>query len=704
MDHWVGDDSDEIDKWLATVSEDVLMGRVQQPDPPPPQSAPKRVVTKQAPPPIFDSSVKTSPSFFAPFPGSSNQNKGAHFINRPDSSKGKTMTTTGKRLATEVKSFDSKEGSDSQQEDPETLEKMFDAIIEESDVGLDQHQCSIVQAAKRGRNCFLTGQAGTGKSRVLKVMTKEFAKDDRVTYMLAHNGVAAANINGMTIHAYCGISGTSKPPYSVKSPDVVDRIRGTQVLIIDEISTVDNHMLSGLDLLFRQLKKNMSAPFGGIQIIACGDFAQLKPIDDSKKQKTFLRNARRKGEDVSDYAGQPGRDAEAIAQFSEYLESAEEEVTYCFMSKAWKYICQEIFMLTNIYRQSDPRYLKVLSEIRAGSIGADTREVLTSRMVCNVDIPGHDYSEGFFLPEEYVMLYSRRADVDEYNQKRMKAIRSDLGWNYKALDRAANPKLAFLLNNFQVPEQILIKVGSRVMLKKNMHFGKGLVNGRCGRVIGFSELFVRQLSTGLFRPIDGCVINRAMEPNEKPVTPSYEVQEGDRAPLPEKCNPGSVCPRKVVDTIPKNLEERHASMGPSDPDLQDFEVITPQRVGLLRGNGFFPLPVVHFDHGEVIVLTPLEWSIEEQRKMTKKKMNECGIERTDKKQIIMDKVKLVSRVQVPLSSDAHTSIRLTLTDAGHLCLGHKHSHVRFGHDTTAHQGPRTAPNARTRWPPPGAHL
>lgn len=674
-------EDDAIDSWFANATAEELaafdaavdgnppLTSPVEPSPPPPppptkcsvsrpQVTPIFVTPQNKPAPAAHFSVKTSAQRPAPPPVPMT---GSCTISRPQESKKPAAAFYGstKRSTPEPKdvgTFEEKNGADDVSAatgdvsaEPANLEEMIAKQFDDTDMGLDEEQASIVRAVKRGRNCFLTGQAGTGKTRVLKAIIKDSLKEKVNVSVIAHNGVAAANVGGMTIHSFFGISGTAKPPYSTKNFEAIERIMTAERLIFDEISTVDNHMLSGLDLFCRQTRKRMETPFGGIQVIACGDFAQLKPIDDSKKHATFIRNAKKKGEDVTDYVLQHSRDAEAIAEFAEYLEPAKTEVTYCFMSKAWKYVCQEIFMLTNIYRQTDPRYLKVLSEIRNGELSDETKNVLTSRLVCNVHIPGHDpEGSGFYLPEEYVVLYSRRADVDQYNFRRLSAITSDIGWNYKSLDRAVNPKLAVLLNNFQIPEQVLLKVGTRVMLKKNMNFKYGLVNGRCGRVIGFAEIFVRQLSTGLFRPIEGCVINRAMEPNEKPVTPTYEVPEEFRAPMPEEYTPGSVCPNKIVATIPKNMDERQACMGPSDPDLMDYEMSSPQRIGLLRGSGFYPLPVVHFEHGEVIVLTPLEWAIEEQRKMSKKKMDVYGIERTEKHQVVMEKVKIVSRIQVCL--------------------------------------------------------
>src|SRR6266496_857779 len=60
----------------------------------------------------------------------------------------------------------------------------------------------LLAAAQAGRNCFLTGMAGTGKSTTLRQFIREAVKRVDVT---APTGVAALNVGGMTIHRFCGM-------------------------------------------------------------------------------------------------------------------------------------------------------------------------------------------------------------------------------------------------------------------------------------------------------------------------------------------------------------------------------------------------------------------------------------------------------------------------------------------------------------------
>src|SRR5512137_1148640 len=65
----------------------------------------------------------------------------------------------------------------------------------------------FMAAALAGRNCFLTGMAGTGKSTLLRRFIEEclHATNIHRVDITAPTGVAALNVGGMTIHRFCGM-------------------------------------------------------------------------------------------------------------------------------------------------------------------------------------------------------------------------------------------------------------------------------------------------------------------------------------------------------------------------------------------------------------------------------------------------------------------------------------------------------------------
>ena len=57
-------------------------------------------------------------------------------------------------------------------------------------------------------------------------------------------------------------------------------------MIIDEISMLDADLFELLNEIARKVKGN-DLPFGGIQVVAVGDFLQLPPVQREKKEKSF---------------------------------------------------------------------------------------------------------------------------------------------------------------------------------------------------------------------------------------------------------------------------------------------------------------------------------------------------------------------------------------------------------------------------------
>ncbi|KAJ8042543.1 ATP-dependent DNA helicase PIF1 [Holothuria leucospilota] len=138
---------------------------------------------------------------------------------------------------------------------------------------------------------FLTGGAGTGKSQVIKCITNESRKlfsktaesPDDVTFLLvAFTGTAAFNINKQTIYSAFSIFSTSLP-YKPLGQDELNTLRikycSLELLIIDEISMVDQNMLMYIHARLQQIKRTShTIPFGNVAVLAVGDFHQIPPV------------------------------------------------------------------------------------------------------------------------------------------------------------------------------------------------------------------------------------------------------------------------------------------------------------------------------------------------------------------------------------------------------------------------------------------
>ena len=151
----------------------------------------------------------------------------------------------------------------------------------------DSTSARFQRLVMQGRNVLLTGQAGTGKSTLLR---NGIDADGEGVAITASTGIAALNIEGSTLHRWSGMMlgpkrGEDPREYlremmrdkrqSVRAG--FDRIRNCQLLVLDEVSMLSGITFSFFDLLCRTIRRD-DAPFGGIQVIATGDFLQLPPV------------------------------------------------------------------------------------------------------------------------------------------------------------------------------------------------------------------------------------------------------------------------------------------------------------------------------------------------------------------------------------------------------------------------------------------
>jgi len=77
-------------------------------------------------------------------------------------------------------------------------------------MNLSKSQQIFMDAIMQGKNIFLTGKAGTGKSTVTKRAIKELQKKGKNVLVVAPTGIAANNVGGATMH-----STFSLPPFGV---------------------------------------------------------------------------------------------------------------------------------------------------------------------------------------------------------------------------------------------------------------------------------------------------------------------------------------------------------------------------------------------------------------------------------------------------------------------------------------------------------
>ena len=63
-----------------------------------------------------------------------------------------------------------------------------------------------------------------------------------------------------------------------KNRNTVKRWTATKILVIDEISMLDSDLFDKLNTVAQVVRKQLNKPFGGIQVVACGDFFQVRIV------------------------------------------------------------------------------------------------------------------------------------------------------------------------------------------------------------------------------------------------------------------------------------------------------------------------------------------------------------------------------------------------------------------------------------------
>ena len=295
-------------------------------------------------------------------------------------------------------------------------------------------QNTALDILKSGRNVFLTGSAGTGKTYVLNEYIS-YLKDREVPVAItASTGIAATHIGGQTIHSWSGVGIKEEITRAnlttlEKNSQLVKRIRNTEVLVIDEISMISGKILKGVDTIL-QFFKNSSLPFGGLQLILSGDFFQLPPV--------FKYEV-------------PARDK------------------FVFMSPTWVQADLQVCYLTKQYRQQESQLNDILKSIRDRSISSDAIELLRN---ANKE-------------EASVRLYTHNADVDKINGEMLSRL-DGKEKRYDAKTSGNNKLTQSLTQNVMAPKELILKEGARVMFVKN-NPEKGYFNGSLGLISGASS-------------------------------------------------------------------------------------------------------------------------------------------------------------------------------------------------------------------------
>ena len=309
-------------------------------------------------------------------------------------------------------------------------------------------------------HAFLSGGAGVGKSVVIRALYQSLYRmlnlregenpDDIRVLLCAYMGTAAFNIGGNTI-----CSAFHKKMYQTDQRMSADQLntfrikyKHLKVVIIDEISMVGKKTFDFIDTRLQQLT-GIRAPFGGLSVIAVGDFYRLKPVGD---RLVFL--------DLKE-------GAKALAPNS------------------WKDHFK-IYELVDIMRQKDDlAFAQLLNRLRLNVLTEEDKDDLRKRVV---DRNSSEY------PRDAVHLFAEKQGMYKHNEKIMNDIHGeevDIPCHDTVASANISQKRARELIS-ELPDDpektanmekvLTVKVEMKYNISVNVNVEDGLANGTTGKV------------------------------------------------------------------------------------------------------------------------------------------------------------------------------------------------------------------------------
>lgn len=301
---------------------------------------------------------------------------------------------------------------------------------------LNERQQEFCLTVLDGKNVFLSGQGGVGKTYALTFLFNFLSKNGISFGKTAMTGIAALNLGGSTIHSWASLGLGNTDLQNIfkmvfRNKKAKARIASAQILFIDEISMCSAELFDKIFAVIKAVRRGKPMSY-----VISGDLMQLPPI-------------------FKDLASESG---------------------FFFESNSWKREKFTTVNLEEIIRQKDDKeFGQILSEIRVGNL--KNIHKIKERIGVKLDLP-----DGI-LP---VKLFGYNASVDNYNKKILDSLegRSKV---YKSKDDGDEKYVEFFNRNSQAPQVLELKIGAQVMLTYNVDTEAGFVNGLVGKITSFES-------------------------------------------------------------------------------------------------------------------------------------------------------------------------------------------------------------------------
>lgn len=306
-------------------------------------------------------------------------------------------------------------------------------------------QATALDILKTGKNVFLTGSAGSGKTYTLNEYIHYLRARRVPVATTASTGIAATHMNGITIHSWSGIGIkdelSERDLANLSRKKILkDRLRETAVLIIDEISMLHAKQLNAVNQVLKHMRQS-EEPFGGIQLVVAGDFFQLPPVGNR---------------------GETNREK------------------FAFMSEAWLEAGFKICYLSEQHRQKTDEEENaisldnILNQIRGEEgVSFEAIEALQNTFYQDVDI-------------NRTRLFTHNVNVNKINEHELALLNGETV-TYNAIAHGDNKLVETLKKSVRTSDELTLKVGAKVMFIKNNN-ELGVSNGTMGELVGFTTI------------------------------------------------------------------------------------------------------------------------------------------------------------------------------------------------------------------------
>jgi len=296
-------------------------------------------------------------------------------------------------------------------------------------------QSTALDILKAGKNVYLTGAAGSGKTHVLNEYITYLKHRGVVVGVTASTGIAATHLGGVTIHSWSGAGIKDRlSDHDIEALEQKEylwkRFNKAKVLIIDEVSMLSPALFDSVERICRVMKRNEDV-FGGMQIVLSGDFFQLPPIVRGGSSIEFINK-----------------------------------------SDAWNNMDIRVCYLHEQFRQEDGELEDILNEMRTGKVSSKTRDLLLGQSEKKADVG--------ITPTR---LYTHNVDVDRENEKELQALSGEEK-KFEMESKGKSNLVDALKKSILAPETLCLKKDAVVMFVKNS-FDDGYVNGTLGVVEDF---------------------------------------------------------------------------------------------------------------------------------------------------------------------------------------------------------------------------